>query len=87
MSEGILHGDALVGVERQHLVEQVEGLGVCAGVELEPRHLGLDRQRLEVAPRLLASARITIEPEGSGTPFPCCGTPFLCEKKKATGAP
>ena len=28
------------------------------------------------------SARITIEPEGSGTPFPCREASFLCEKKR-----
>lgn len=48
----VLHSDALVGVEREHLVEQIESLGVSTGVQLAPRHLGLDGQGLEVPSRL-----------------------------------
>lgn len=52
MSQGLLDADPLVRVERQHLVEEVERLGVGIREQLGPRHFGLEWQRLEVASRL-----------------------------------
>ena len=53
MCEGVLDGDALVGVEGEQLVEQVDQLGTGgAGEELLPRHLGPLRQRPQEVPSL-----------------------------------
>lgn len=55
VSQRLLHTHAVVGVEGEHLVEQVKRLGVGVRVECRPGHLGLVGQRLQVAPRLRAA--------------------------------
>lgn len=48
MRERFLDGDALVWVEGQHAVQQVECACVCAREQLGPWHAWLERQRLKV---------------------------------------
>lgn len=48
----LLHRDALVRVEGEHAVQQVQRAGVGAGEQVRPRHARLERQRLQVASRL-----------------------------------
>ena len=51
--ECVLDLDALVGVEGEELVEQVDQLGTGGtGEELLPRHLGTLRQRAQEVPSL-----------------------------------
>merc|ERR1719234_1123877 len=42
-----------MGVERQHLLKKVKGLGICIRVELAPGDLWLVRQGLQVTSSLL----------------------------------
>lgn len=60
MSQGVLHNNAVVRVECQHLVQQVERLGVRVGVQPRPGHFGLERQRLQVAAGLLVDDALQI---------------------------
>ena len=50
MGEGLLHHDPLVGVEGEHLLQQVQRLRVSVGVELAPGDLWFVRERLDVGP-------------------------------------
>ena len=50
MGEGLLHHDPLVGVEGEHLLEQVQRLRVSVGVELAPGDLWFVGERLDVRP-------------------------------------
>ena len=58
MGQRLLDRNAVVGVEGEHLVEQVERLGVCRRVELRPGHLGLEGQRLQVTTGLKEAKEI-----------------------------
>ena len=55
MCECVLDLDALVGVEGEELVEQVDQLGAARGArqQLLPRHLGPLRQRAQEVPGLV----------------------------------
>lgn len=54
MREGLLDRDAAVRVEGQHAVEQVQRARVRPGEQVHPWNARLERQRLQVAPRLLS---------------------------------
>ena len=51
--QGLRHSDPLVGVEGQHLLQQVEGLGVGLGVDSCEGDLWSEGERGEVAARLV----------------------------------
>ena len=51
--QGLRHRDPLVGVEGQHLLQQVEGLGVGLGVDSCEGDLWSEGERGEVAARLV----------------------------------
>lgn len=57
MRQGLLHRIPVVWIEGQHLVEQVQRTGVCLGEQLVPRHLRLERQRLQVVSCLKTEER------------------------------
>lgn len=48
MRQRLLHRVPVIGVERQHLVQQVQGAGIGAREQPIPRHLWLERQCLQV---------------------------------------
>lgn len=60
MRQGLLDRYPLVRVEREHFAEQVERLLVGLREELVPRNLRLERQRLQVAARLLVHYAVQV---------------------------
>merc|ERR1719234_445840 len=49
-----------MGVERQHLLKKVKGLGICIRVEFAPWDLWLVRQGLQVTSSLLVDNAVQI---------------------------
>ena len=52
MGQGLLHLDALVGVEGEHALEEIEGVGVRVRVQPRPRDLWLEGKALQVVASL-----------------------------------
>ena len=57
MLKSLDHRHSLVGVEGEHLLQQVHGLGVGVGVQLREGDFGLERQGGEVATGLVIQDR------------------------------
>ena len=58
MRQCLLHLDALVGVEGQHPLQEVEGVGVRVRVQTGPRNLGLERKALKVVASLKRESNV-----------------------------